>query len=113
MKQPKASKPSTGPPQALIACIEHLDSLLKHLPQNLPLDPPTSGYNFNLDPEILEDGGPLAAASQCLKKATMMADGSHLVADTTEEDIWVYNDSGTKWRENGALPVENDTDDRE
>jgi hypothetical protein len=68
MKTPaKPAKPSTGPSQALIARIEHLDSLLKHLPQSLPIDPSVSKYHLNLDEDILADGGPLAAASRCLE----------------------------------------------
>ncbi|KAJ6565988.1 hypothetical protein B0H10DRAFT_2112089, partial [Mycena sp. CBHHK59/15] len=43
---PTEPKASTGPPQALIYRIEHLQQLLKHLPSSLPLDPAESLYQF-------------------------------------------------------------------
>ncbi|PBK85837.1 hypothetical protein ARMGADRAFT_1087109 [Armillaria gallica] len=65
----KLPKPATGPSQSLISCIEHLRHLLQGLPHHdsVPLDPIQSTYNFSLNPDILEDGGPFAAISQCLE----------------------------------------------
>ncbi|PBK87479.1 hypothetical protein ARMGADRAFT_1085498 [Armillaria gallica] len=65
----KLPKPATGPLQSLISRIEHLLHLLQGLPHHdsVPLDPIQSTYNFSLNPDILEDGGPFAAISQCLE----------------------------------------------
>ncbi|KAJ7913814.1 hypothetical protein B0H13DRAFT_1873557 [Mycena leptocephala] len=51
------SKPSTGPPQALISRIDYLPRLLKRLPESLPLDPPESPYQFYLDEDRVADAG--------------------------------------------------------
>ncbi len=72
-----APKPSTttlaiGPPKALIERINHLKTLLEHLPDSneLPLNPAESKYIFYLDPEVLsEDPSGIAALSHCLEVA--------------------------------------------
>jgi hypothetical protein len=47
-------------------------------------------------------------------KAKVMSDGSgHLTADTSEEDIWAYGDTGDKWGVNGVLPVDETDSDRD
>ncbi|KAJ6449476.1 hypothetical protein C8R45DRAFT_917279 [Mycena sanguinolenta] len=51
------SKPSAGPPQALIPRINYLQSLLQHLPQTLPLDPPESTCQFYIDEDRVADAG--------------------------------------------------------
>ncbi|GAW10512.1 DDE superfamily partial [Lentinula edodes] len=58
-----------GPPQHLIERIEHLRSLLKNLPEALPLDPPdhASTYHFNLSPDDLEERGVFGAVSHTLE----------------------------------------------
>ncbi|KAJ7024076.1 hypothetical protein C8F04DRAFT_1192814 [Mycena alexandri] len=43
------SKPSTGPPQALIERINYLKQLLSNLPSTLPLERTNSTYHFYLD----------------------------------------------------------------
>jgi hypothetical protein len=52
---PTASRPSKGPPQALISRIDYLQKLLKHLPTSLPLDPQDSMYRFYLDEDRVAD----------------------------------------------------------
>ncbi len=72
-----APKPSTtilatGPPKALIECINHLKTVLEHLPDSneLRLNPAESKYIFYLDPEVLsEDPSGIAALSCCLEVA--------------------------------------------
>ncbi|KAE9388771.1 hypothetical protein BT96DRAFT_947346 [Gymnopus androsaceus JB14] len=71
MKAPaKPAKPSTGPPQNLIEQLEHLRTLLKHLPEHIPLDLPAheSTYHFQLpsDDEI-EERGAFGAISHALE----------------------------------------------
>ena len=71
MKTPvKPAKPSTGPPQNLIEQLEHLRTLLKNLPENIPLDLPAHGstYHFQLpsDDEI-EERGAFGAVSHALE----------------------------------------------
>ncbi|KAJ7692093.1 hypothetical protein B0H17DRAFT_1061886 [Mycena rosella] len=53
----KKTKPSTGPPQALISRIDHLQRLLNHLPLSLPLDPVESNYQFYLDEDKVAEAG--------------------------------------------------------
>ncbi|KAJ6626825.1 hypothetical protein B0H10DRAFT_1941463 [Mycena sp. CBHHK59/15] len=62
-----STKVSTGPPQALISCIEYLQKLLLHLPTTLPLDPPDSLYQFYLDEDRVADGGVFPTASRALE----------------------------------------------
>ncbi|KAJ7624176.1 hypothetical protein B0H17DRAFT_1151323 [Mycena rosella] len=52
---PKPPKPSTGPPQALVECLNYLKELLVHLPEVLPLNPDTSLYRFCLDEDCVAD----------------------------------------------------------
>ncbi|PBK90520.1 hypothetical protein ARMGADRAFT_1032525 [Armillaria gallica] len=69
---PKLSTLATEPPKALIECINHLKTLLEHLPDSneLPLNPAKSKYIFYLDPEVLsEDPSGIAALSHCLEVA--------------------------------------------
>ncbi|KAJ7257418.1 hypothetical protein C8J57DRAFT_1516876 [Mycena rebaudengoi] len=53
-------KTVTGPTQTLVSRIDHLHTLLRHLPNSLPENPSHSQYDFGLDPKsnsILNDGG--------------------------------------------------------
>ncbi|KAJ7347260.1 hypothetical protein DFH08DRAFT_960607 [Mycena albidolilacea] len=54
---PTTNNPSTGPPQALIARIDYLQKLLKHLPLSLPLEHEDSPYRFYLDEDHVADTG--------------------------------------------------------
>ncbi|KAJ6579765.1 hypothetical protein B0H10DRAFT_1962832 [Mycena sp. CBHHK59/15] len=63
-KKPKAI---TGPSRELIARIEHLQSLLRGLPNSLPENPPDSPYRFYLDDGELEDRGYLGELSHALE----------------------------------------------
>ncbi|KAJ6619927.1 hypothetical protein B0H10DRAFT_2024078 [Mycena sp. CBHHK59/15] len=54
---PTEPKASTGPRQALIYHIEHLQQLLEHLPSSLPLDPAESLYQFYIDEDHVADAG--------------------------------------------------------
>ncbi|KAJ3514067.1 hypothetical protein NLJ89_g2589 [Agrocybe chaxingu] len=69
MTQKKTTTTQIGPSQALVSRINHLRELLKCLPSTLPLNPATSSYDFGLDPEKLEDRGPLGAVSHSLEVA--------------------------------------------
>jgi hypothetical protein len=51
------SKPQQGPSSKLISRIHHLAELLNNLPLGLPLDPPSSRYEFGLDSELIEEEG--------------------------------------------------------
>ncbi|KAK7016186.1 hypothetical protein VNI00_018970 [Paramarasmius palmivorus] len=71
---PKASstqKPVTGPLKHLHERIEHLATLLKNLPDTLPLNPPPheSTYHFGIDPDNVELCGPLGAVLHVLEIA--------------------------------------------
>jgi hypothetical protein len=46
---PKESR--TGVPSKYAAQLDHLQSLLKNLPESLPNSPPISTYQFGLDPD--------------------------------------------------------------
>ncbi|KAJ6605859.1 hypothetical protein B0H10DRAFT_1957019 [Mycena sp. CBHHK59/15] len=65
----KSSEPKaiTGPSRELIARIEHLQSLLRGLPNSLPENPPDSPYRFYLDDGELEDRGYLGELSHALE----------------------------------------------
>ncbi|KAJ7683487.1 hypothetical protein B0H14DRAFT_3535140 [Mycena olivaceomarginata] len=54
---PTTNKPSTGPPQALVARIDYLQKLLKHLPLYLTLEREDSTYRFYLDEDRVADVG--------------------------------------------------------
>ncbi len=58
-----------GIPAALNTAINHLSDLLNHLPQRLPLNPPTSHYEFNLDPTDISEEGYGYALNRCLEVA--------------------------------------------
>lgn len=49
--------PQNGPSQHLISRISHLGNLLKHLPENLPLDPIESHYHSGLATSDVEEEG--------------------------------------------------------
>ncbi|KAG6855548.1 hypothetical protein H0H87_001298 [Tephrocybe sp. NHM501043] len=68
-RSPQDPKPSTGPPRHLIERIEHLQKLLKNLPDTIPLHTlaSPSAYHFGLDNEKVEERGTLGALSHCLK----------------------------------------------
>ncbi|KAJ7347601.1 hypothetical protein DFH08DRAFT_960902 [Mycena albidolilacea] len=51
------AKPSTGPPQALLARIKYLGQLLKHLPSTIPENPSESPYRFYLNEDRIADTG--------------------------------------------------------
>jgi hypothetical protein len=51
------AKPSTGPPQALLACIKYLGQLLEHLPSTIPENPSELSYPFYLDEDCIPDTG--------------------------------------------------------
>ncbi|KAJ6629885.1 hypothetical protein B0H10DRAFT_1939511 [Mycena sp. CBHHK59/15] len=63
MPAPKPSAPGPsvllGIPREINTCINHLATLLKHLPISIPLDPPDSKstYHFGLDPEDVKQEG--------------------------------------------------------
>ncbi|KAJ7622857.1 hypothetical protein B0H17DRAFT_1151577 [Mycena rosella] len=61
------TKTATGPPQALVARIQHLGDLLRHLPTSLADYPSHSLYNLALDPERLKDGGYFSAVGHALE----------------------------------------------
>lgn len=46
-----------GPSSELISRIHHLQNLLKHLPNTLPLNPEESNYHFGLDMDAVDDEG--------------------------------------------------------
>ncbi|KAJ7811455.1 hypothetical protein B0H13DRAFT_2383893 [Mycena leptocephala] len=54
---PTTNRPSTGPPQALVARMEYFQKLLKHLPLSLPLEREDSTYRFYLDEDRIADAG--------------------------------------------------------
>ena len=54
---PKQKRPVTGPPAELVERIEHLATLLAHLPKSLPERSDDSNYQFYLDHEKVEDIG--------------------------------------------------------
>ena len=54
---PKQKRPVTGPPAMLVERIEHLATLLVHLPKSLPEASDDSTYQFYLDDEKIEDIG--------------------------------------------------------
>ncbi|KAJ7173830.1 hypothetical protein C8R46DRAFT_1215743 [Mycena filopes] len=60
-------KPVIGPPQALVSRIDHLQTLLQHLPAALPDNPAHSLYSFAADPELLKEGGYFAAVGHALE----------------------------------------------
>jgi hypothetical protein len=62
-KQKGPAKPSKGPSQALVSRIDHLRTLLSHLPETLPLNPENSTYHFGIDEERVEERGVLGAFS--------------------------------------------------
>ncbi|KIK76035.1 hypothetical protein PAXRUDRAFT_18494 [Paxillus rubicundulus Ve08.2h10] len=47
----------TGPSSELISRIHHLQRLLEHLPNTLPLNPEESNYHFGLDTDFIDDEG--------------------------------------------------------
>ncbi|KAK1221287.1 hypothetical protein PQX77_015907 [Marasmius sp. AFHP31] len=63
------SKPVTGPPRHLIERINHLASLMRGLPESLPLNPPASEsrYHFELDRSEFEERGVLGTVSRALE----------------------------------------------
>ncbi|THU79633.1 hypothetical protein K435DRAFT_875252 [Dendrothele bispora CBS 962.96] len=67
----KNERPSTGPSQHLIERIHYLRTLLKNLPDTLPLDPPShqSTYHFFLAEEDVEERGVFGAVSHSLEIA--------------------------------------------
>ncbi|KAJ7222719.1 hypothetical protein C8J57DRAFT_1253667 [Mycena rebaudengoi] len=72
-----STKPATGPPQALISRINHLQNLLKHLPNSLPLNPPQSNYQFYVDEDRVADAEsvfPVAARALELSFGTWKRD---------------------------------------
>ncbi|EIN06290.1 hypothetical protein PUNSTDRAFT_73512 [Punctularia strigosozonata HHB-11173 SS5] len=50
-----AHQPSLGPAAALIARVDYLARLLRHLPHSLPLNPSPSNYSFYIDHELVND----------------------------------------------------------
>ena len=54
---PKQKRPVTGPPAELVERIEHLATLLTHLPKSLPEAAEDSNYQFYLDHEKVDDIG--------------------------------------------------------
>jgi hypothetical protein len=57
----------SGPPQALISCINYLNTLFTNLPESLPLNPATSSYNFGYDMAEAKEEGPYYALNHGLE----------------------------------------------
>ncbi|KAF9017459.1 hypothetical protein BDZ89DRAFT_1045091 [Hymenopellis radicata] len=76
---PEKLKKPLGPPQALVSRIAALKSLLENLPKYLPQKPENSHYHFDLDPEIVEDGGVFSALSRRLESS--QSGGTRLTTD--------------------------------
>ncbi|KAJ7897662.1 hypothetical protein B0H14DRAFT_3425022 [Mycena olivaceomarginata] len=66
-KEAAKPKPVIGPSCELIARIEHLRNLLKHLPRSLPIDPPDSCYWFFLETDSIDLHGYFGAAGHALE----------------------------------------------
>jgi len=55
MTKKKDTTTLIGPPQALVARIRHLETLLENLPDSISLNPASSSYDFVLNDKKLED----------------------------------------------------------
>ncbi|KAK7452730.1 hypothetical protein VKT23_012131 [Stygiomarasmius scandens] len=68
MKVPeKLPKPSTGPSQKLVSRINHLQDLLRALPNAIPLNPPVAQSTYHFALEDVEDRGVFGALSHSLE----------------------------------------------
>jgi hypothetical protein len=56
-----------GPSSELISRIHHLQYLLEHLPNTLPLNPEESNYHFGLDMDAVDDEGVWYAFNRSLE----------------------------------------------
>ncbi|KAL0569111.1 hypothetical protein V5O48_012860 [Marasmius crinis-equi] len=85
-------KPVTGLSQHLIERIHHLASLMRGLPDSLPLNPPASEstYHFELDPDEFEDRGVLGTISRVLE----------ITFGQERDGIIVFTERGTRVEEN-------------
>ncbi|KAJ7927358.1 hypothetical protein B0H13DRAFT_2312562 [Mycena leptocephala] len=132
---PTEPKASTGPPQALIYCIEHLQQLLKHLLSSLLLDPAESLYQFYIDEDRVADAGtvfsackftddsdvPLAAIMKdsldininpasyteefIVPRTACTQKNDGLTTNDSAEDVWAYMENGLRWYEVSEVQV--------
>ncbi|KAJ7861523.1 hypothetical protein B0H14DRAFT_2575883 [Mycena olivaceomarginata] len=111
---PTTNKPLTGPPQALVARIDYLQKLLKHLPLSLTLEREDSTYRFYLDEDRVADVGSVfpeaGRASETLLGTRRMGAGAVARDHESGEDEPVDQPPSKKTRTHAPIVLDSDND---